>query len=212
MYEKHKVFRPNPSAPFGAFMSKSIKAIRKALDLAAAQKLAQQIDAIKGTHAFRHHPINNPHVHWSGVSQRTLDIIRANREALRSGGSASYIEMSEYYNPRYAPVAESLVEHDRYGLGIVYQGVGCAANTGMTVQVYFEEANKDLYVFCDELTILDGELRGMSAEKHERIASDETLAKLDAAQVAAAAERYADDKEDEQDEAYAEFMANEFEE
>lgn len=207
-----KFFNSKPPAPYGAFMSKSIKAIRKALDLAAAQKLAQQINTIKGTHAFRNHPINNPHVHWSGVSQKTLDIIRANRAALRSGGSASYIEMDSYYNPRYAPAAESLVEHDRYGLGIVYQGVGCAANTGMTVQVYFEEANKDLYVFCDELTILDGELRGMSAEKHERIASDETLAKLDAAKVAAAAERYADDKEDEQDEAFAEFMANEFEE
>ena len=212
MYEKHKVFRPNPSAPSGAFMSKSIKAIRKALELAAAQKLAQQINTVKGSHAFRHHPINNPHVHWSGVSQRTLDIIRANREAIRSGGSASYIDMNQYYNPRYAPAAESLVEHGRYGLGIVYQGVGCAANTGMTVQVYFEEADKDVYVFCDELTILDGELRGMSAEKHERIASDETLAKLDAAQVAAAAERYDSDKEDEQDEAFAAFMANEFEE
>ena len=212
MYEKHKVFRPNPSAPSGAFMSKSIKAIRKALDLAAAQKLARQLESIKGTHAFRHHPINNPHVHWSGVSQRVLDILRANREALRSGGAPCYIDMNQYYNPRYAPAAESLVEHDRYGLGIVYQGVGCAANTGMTVQVYFEEADKDVYVFCDELTILDGELRGMSAEKHERIASEETLAKLDAAQVAAAAERYADDKEDEEDAAFAEFMANEFEE
>ena len=212
MYEKHKVFRPNPSAPSGAFMSKSIKAIRKALELAAAQKLAQQINTVKGSHAFRHHPINNPHVHWSGVSQRTLDIIRANREAIRSGGSATYIDMNEYYNPRYAPTAESLVEHDRYGLGIVYQGVRNCANTGMTVQVYFEDADRDAYVFCDELTILDGELRGMSAEKHERIASDETLAKLDAAQVAAAAERYDSDKEDEQDEAFAEFMANEFEE
>ena len=54
------------------------------------------------------------------MSQRPLDIIRANREAIRSGGSASYIEMNEYYNPRYAPTAESLVEHDRYGLGIVW--------------------------------------------------------------------------------------------
>ena len=193
-------------------MSKSIKAIRKALELAAAKKQARQIENIKGAHAFRHHPINNPHVHWSGVSQRTLDALRANRAAVRSGGSAAYIDMNQYYNPRYAPAAESLVEHDRYGLGIVYQGVGCAANTGMTVQVYFEDADKDVYVFCDELTILDGELRGMSAEKHERIASEETLAKIDAAQAAVIAERYADDKEDEEDEAFAEFMANEFEE
>jgi hypothetical protein len=212
MYEKHKVFRLNLPAPSGAFMTKSIKAIRKALDLAAAQKLARQLESIKGTHAFRFHPINNPHVHWSGVSQRTLDAIRANREALRSGGTPSYVPAELYYNPRYAPAAECLVEHDRYGLGIVYQGVRNCANTGMTVQVYFEDADKDAYVFCDELTILDGELRGMSAEKHERIASEETLAKLDAAQVAAAAERYADDKEDEEDAAFAEFLANEFEE
>ena len=194
-------------------MSKSIKAIRKLIEIANEKKQARQLESIKGSHAFRHHPINNPHVHWSGVSQRTLDTLRANREARRNGqGIIRPVAISEYYNPRYAPAAESLVEHDRYGLGIVYQGVGNCANTGMTVQVYFEEADKDVYVFCDELTILDGELRGMSAEKHERIASDETLAKLDAAQVAAAAERYADDKEDEEDAAFAAFLANEFEE
>ena len=194
-------------------MSKSIKAIRKAIEIANEKKQARLLESIKGSYAFRHHPINNPHVHWSGVSQRTLDTLRANREARRNGQEIIRpVAISQYYNPRYAPAAESLVEHDRYGLGIVYQGVGCAGNTGMTVQVYFEEQNRDLYVFCDELTILDGELRGMSAEKHERIASDETLAKLDAAQVAAAAERYADDKEDEEDAAFAEFLANEFEE
>ena len=85
-------------------MSKSIKAIRKALDLAAAQKLARQLENIKGSHAFRFHPINNPHVHWSGVSQRTLDILRANREALRSGGAACYIEIASTTTPDTPPL------------------------------------------------------------------------------------------------------------
>ena len=194
-------------------MPKSIKAIRKAIEIANEKKQARLLESIKGSHAFRHHPINNPHVHWSGVSQRTLDTLRANREARRNGQCiVRPVAISEYYNPRYAPAAESLVEHDRYGLGIVYQGVGCAGNTGMTVQVYFEEQNRDLYVFFDELTILDGSVRGMSAEVDKRIASKETLAKIDAAQAAVIAERYADDKEDEEDAAFAEFMANEFEE
>jgi hypothetical protein len=52
----------------------------------------------------------------------------------------------------------------------------------------------------------------MSAEVDERIASKETLAKIDAAQAAVIAERYADDKEEEEAEAFADFMANEFEE
>ena len=194
-------------------MSKSIKAIRKAIEIANEKKQARLLESIKGSYAFRHHPINNPHVHWSGVSQRTLDALRANRAARRNGDPiVTPLAISQYYNPRYAPSAESLVEHDRYGLGIVYQGVGCAGHAGMTVQVYFEEQNRDLYVFCDELTILDGSVRGMSAEVDERIASKETLAKLDAAQAAVIAERYDDDREDEEDEAFAEFMANEFEE
>ena len=194
-------------------MSKSIKAIRKAIEIANEKKQARLLESIKGSHAFRHHPINNPHVHWSGVSQRTLDALRANRAARRNGDPiVTPLAVSQYYNPRYAPAAESLVEHDRYGLGIVYQGVGCAGHAGMTVQVYFEEQNRDLYVFCDELTILDGSVRGMSAEVDERIASKETLAKIDAAQAAVIAERYADDKEEEEAEAFADFMANEFEE
>jgi len=194
-------------------MSKSIKAIRKAIEIANEKKQARLLESIKGSYAFRHHPINNPHVHWSGVSQRTLDALRANRAARRNGDPiVTPLAISQYYNPRYAPSAESLVEHDRYGLGIVYQGVGCAGHAGMTVQVYFEEQNRDLYVFCDELTILDGSVRGMSAEVDERIASKETLAKLDAAQAAVIAERYDGDREDEEDEAFAEFMANEFEE
>jgi hypothetical protein len=82
----------------------------------------------------------------------------------------------------------------------------------MAVPVYFEEVDRSALIFCDDLEMLDGELRGMSADLDETIASRETRATIEASKEMAA--KYnpeaEEDAEDADDAAFAEFMADEF--
>ena len=102
--------------------TKSFKAIRAAQALTQAQKEEKQRAIIERScpisGAFRLHPIHNPIAHWSGVSQRVLGILRANRSAILANGGVSngitvtYLPNESYYNPQFAPMAGSLVEHE----------------------------------------------------------------------------------------------------
>ena len=65
---------------------KTIKAIQVAITIAKAAQQERLLGMATGSHAFRFHPVNNPAVHWSGVSQRTLSILRGNREAVGNNG------------------------------------------------------------------------------------------------------------------------------
>ena len=202
---------------------KSIKAIQAAITIAKAAQQERRLNIAEDSHAFRFHPVNNPAVHWSGVSQRTLDILRANRVAVIEAGGSYYgqtgtavrqIELGSYYNPRLAPAVGSLVSHDRYGLGIVESHPSYSSRLGMTVGVFFEEADRATTAFCDELAILEGNLRGATGGPDETIASKAERVNLDSARVKALRARYSPEEaeeEEEEDAAFGEFMVNEFE-
>ena len=202
---------------------KSIKAIQAAITIAKAAQQERLLGMATGSHAFRFHPVNNPAVHWSGVSQRTLDILRANRVAVIEAGGSYYgqtgtavrqIELGSYYNPRLAPAVGSLVSHDRYGLGIVESHPSYSSRLGMTVGVFFEEADRATTAFCDELAILEGNLRGATGVPDETIASKAERVNLDSARVEALRARYSPEEaeqEEKEDAAFGQFMADEFE-
>ena len=202
---------------------KSIKAIQVAITIAKAAHQERLLGMATGSHAFRFHPVNNPAVHWSGVSQRTLNILRANRVAVIEAGGSFYgqegtavrqIELGSYYNPRLAPVVGSLVSHDRYGLGIIESQPSYSSRLGMTIGVFFEEADKATTAFCDELSLLEGNLRGATGGPDETIASKAERVNLDSARVKALRARYSPEEaeeEEEEDAAFGEFMVNEFE-
>ena len=201
--------------------SKSLKAIRAAQALTQAQKEAKQLAIIERsnpiTGAFRLHPVHNPIAHWSGVSQRTLNTLRANRSAILANGGVSngaavtYLPNDSYYNPRFAPAAESLVEHEFLGLGIVEGSTNYGSNTGMTVSVFFEDADRSAVVFVDELMILDGDLVGTTIEVHPTIVSKERRMDIDQAKVPALKARQREEDADADDsEDFQAFMADEF--
>ena len=160
--------------------------------------------------------IESPQAHWCGVSERTLAILRSNRDMFTSSeygvneAPIAYVPQSSYYFPRLAPQVGSLVEHDLFGLGIVEGPPVPAANAGMTVSVYFEEVDRCASIFCDDLEMLDGDLRGTMNEQDETIASREARATIEASKAMAA--KYdadvTEDEEDADDAAFAEFMAS----
>ena len=163
--------------------------------------------------------IESPQAHWCGVSERTLAILRSNRDMFTSSeygvneAPIAYVPQSSYYFPRLAPQVGSLVEHDLFGLGIVEGPPVPAANAGMTVSVYFEEVDRCASIFCDDLEMLDGDLRGTMNEQDETIASREARATIEASKAMAAKYDNAEQTEDEEDAddaAFAEFMAEEF--
>ena len=178
--------------------AKSIKAIRKALELTKAEREAKQLEIIKRSplnNLFQHHPVHNPIAHWSGVSRRTLATLRANREAVGNAGGVYYgqegvfirpVANKDYYHPRFAPAAASIVEHSKLGFGIVEGRTSYSGNLGMTVEVSFEDLDlRVARVFVDELEILDGDLVGTSNEVHETIVSPERRLDIDQAKVMA---------------------------
>lgn len=189
----------------------------KALARIRAQYDAQQAALNARRRAQLAHLIDSPQAHWSGVSERTLATLRANRDALtsaegRNDAAVKYVSQTSYYFPRLAPQVGSLVEHGLFGLGIVDGVPYPAANAGMAVPVYFEEVDRSALIFCDDLEMLDGELRGMSADIDPTIANRETRATIEASK-AMAAKYNADadeDAEDADDAAFAEFMESEF--
>ena len=201
---------------------KTIKAIQIANTIAKAAQQERLLGMATGSHAFRFHPVNNPAVHWSGVSQRTLSILRGNREAVGNNGGVvtgatiQYLSNDRYYNPRYTPTVGSLIEHDGFGLGIVEGNINYASNLGMTIGCFFEEADRTVVVFCDDLSLLDGELRGTTGGPDETIDSKAERVNLDSARVKALRARYdggeaAEEEEEKEEAAFGEFMTNEFE-
>lgn len=203
--------------------TKSFKAIRVAEDAAKATKQARLLQITTGSHAFRFHPVNNPAVHWSGVSQRTLDALRANRAAIIEAGGSYWgqagvniqrVSLDSYYNPRCAPEAGAIVEHSQHGLGIVNGITGYSAQCGMTTSVHFEGADRTISTFCDDLVILEGNLKGTTGVPDESIDSKAERVNLDSARVKALRARYSpeeEEEEEEEDTAFGEFMTNEFE-
>ena len=210
--------------PSGAFMpnsSKSLKAIQAAFNLTREQKLEKQRLIIERScpisGAFRFHPVHNPIAHWSGVSQRVLGILRANRSAILANGGVvngafvTYLPLDSFYNPAFAPMAGSLVEHEKLGLGIVEGATNYASNTGMTTTVFFEDADRSAIVFCDELMILDGDLVGTTNELHPTIVSKARRLDIDEAKAQALKARAAEEDADADDsEDFQAFMAEEF--
>ena len=191
--------------------SRQLAKIRAQHDAQQAALNARRYNLIKGL-------IESPQAHWCGVSERTLATLRSNRELLRSSeygcnAPVTYVNQSAYYFPRLAPQVGSLVEHDLFGLGIVDGAPYPAANAGMAVPVYFEEINRSATIFCDDLEMLDGDLRGTMNEEDETIASRETRATIEASKAMAAkydSPEQTEDAEDADDAAFAEFMAEEF--
>ena len=183
-----------------------------------AQHDAQQAALNARRYEMLKHLSESHQAHWCGVSERTLAILRSNRDMLTSSeygvneAPIAYVPQSSYYFPRLAPQVGSLVEHDLFGLGIVEGAPVPAANAGMTVSVYFEEVDRCASIFCDDLEMLDGDLRGMMNEQDETIASRETRATIEASKAMAA--KYdadvTEDEEDADDAAFAEFRAEEF--
>ena len=201
--------------------SKSLKAIQAAFNLTREQKLEKQRLIIERScpisGAFRLHPAHNPIAHWSGVSQRVLGILRANRSAILvnggvvNGAFGTYLPLDSFYNPAFAPMAGSLVEHEKLGLGIVEGATNYASNTGMTTTVFFEDADRSAIVFCDELMILDGDLVGTTNELHPTIVSKARRLDIDEAKAQALKARYQEEEADaDESEDFQAFMAEEF--
>ena len=203
--------------------TKSFKAIRLAHEATKAAKQARLLQITTGSHAFRFHPVNNPAVHWSGVSQRTLDALRANRAAIIEAGGSYWgqagvniqrVSLDSYYNPSCAPEAGAIVEHSQHGLGIVNGITGYSAQCGMTTSVHFEGADRTISTFCDDLVILEGNLKGTTGVPDESIDSKAERVNLDSERVKALRVRYSPEEaeaEEEEDTAFGEFMTNEFE-
>ena len=83
----------------------------------------------------------------------------------------------------------------------------------MAVSVYFESVDRTATIFCDDLEMLDGDLRGMMTEQDETIASRATRATIEASKAMAAkydSPEQTEEEEDADDAAFAEFMAEEF--
>ena len=146
-----------------------------------------------------------------------LGILRANRSAILANGGVSngitvtYLPNESYYNPQFAPMAGSLVEHEKLGLGIVEGATNYGSNTGMTSTVYFEEADRSAIVFCDELMILDGDLVGTTNELHPTIVSKARRLDIDEAKAQALKARYQEEEADaDESEDFQAFMAEEF--
>ena len=203
--------------------TKSFKAIRLAQEATKAAKQARLLQITTGSHAFRFHPVINPAVHWSGVSQRTLDALRANRAAIIEAGGSYWgqagvniqrVSLDSYYNPSCAPEAGAIVEHSQHGLGIVNGITGYSSQCGMTTSVHFEGADRTISTFCDDLVILEGNLKGTTGVPDESIDSKAERVNLDSARVKALRARYSpeeEEEEEEEDTAFGEFMTNEFE-
>ena len=192
--------------------SRQLAIIRAQYDAQQAALNTRRYDLIKGL-------IESPQAHWCGVSERTLKTLRSNRALLRSNeygcnAPVTYVNQSAYYFPRLAPQVGSLVEHEGFGLGIVDGAPYPAANAGMAVSVYFESVDRTATIFCDDLEMLDGDLRGMMTEQDETIASRATRATIEASKAMAAKydspEQTEEEEEDADDAAFAEFMAEEF--
>ena len=192
----------------------------KALARIRAQYEAQQAAINARRYEQLKHLFENPVAHWSGVTERTLQILRANRDALTSQSNGAFapvqpINNRHFYFRHNAPQVGSLVEHELFGLGMVEGVAIAAANAGMAVPVFFDDADRTAIVFVDELELLDGDLVGNATDYDSRIASTERKARVDEGRAMAAAPKYNDvdvdeDAEDADDAAFAEFLASEF--
>jgi len=182
----------------------------KALARIRAQYDAQQAALNARRRAHLAHLIDSPVGHWSGVRSDVLATLRSNRDVLNSDeptGSITPVSNGQFYNPRLAPQVGSLVEHDLFGLGMVEGKAYPAANAGMAIPVFFDEVDRTAIIFVDELEILDGDLVGDSADLDASIPSREARATIETSKAMAA--KYSDVDEDD-DAAFAEFMADEF--
>ena len=181
----------------------------KALARIRAQYDAQQAALNARRRAHLAHLIDSPVAHWSGVRSDVLATLRSNRDVLNSDetGSITPVSNGQFYNPRLAPQVGSLVEHNLFGLGMVEGKAYPAANAGMAIAVFFDEVDRAAIVFCDELEMLDGDLVGDSADLDASIPSREARATIETSKAMAA--KYSDVDEDD-DAAFAEFMADEF--
>jgi hypothetical protein len=195
--------------------SKALARIRAQYEAQQAALNARRYEALK-------HLIESPVAHWSGVSERTLQVLRANRDALTSQDNGAFapvqtVSNAQFYFRHNAPAVGSLVEHELFGLGMV-EGVAIAcANAGMAVPVFFDDADRGAIVFVDELEMLDGDLVGNVTDGDSTMASTERKARVDEGRRLAAESKYNDtdadeDAEDADDAAFAEFLANEFDE
>jgi len=141
----------------------------KALARIRAQYEAQQAAINARRYEQLKHLIESPVAHWSGVSERTLQILRANRDALTSQSNGAFapvqpVNNRQFYFRHNAPAVGSLVEHELFGLGMVEGVAIAAANAGMAVPVFFDEADRTAIVFVDELEMLDGDLVGNATD------------------------------------------------
>jgi len=193
--------------------SKALARIRAQYEAQQAALNARRYEALK-------HLIESPTAHWSGVSERTLQVLRSNRDALTSQNNGAFapvevVSNAQFYFRHNAPAVGSLVEHELFGLGMV-EGVAIAcANAGMAVPVFFDDADRGAIVFVDELEMLDGDLVGNATDYDSTIASTAAKARVDEGRRLAAESKYNDadadeDAEDADDAAFAEFLANEF--
>jgi len=159
--------------------------------------------------------IDSPVAHWCGVSERTLQVLRANRDAMTAQEAGAYapvtpVSNAQFYFRHNAPQVGSLVEHELFGLGMVEGSAIACANAGMAVPVFFDEVDRAAIVFVDDLQILDGDLVGNIADYDNNVASTERKARVDEGRALAAKAKYNDADEDDDDAAFAEFMADEF--
>jgi len=191
--------------------SKALARIRAQYEAQQAALNARRYEALK-------HLIESPVAHWSGVSERTLQILRANRDALTSQDNGAFapvevVNNSQFYFRHNAPAVGSLVEHELFGLGMVEGSAIACANAGMAVPVFFDDADRAAIVFVDELEMLDGDLVGNATDYDSNVASPERKARVDEGRAMAAASKYNDldadeDAEDADDAAFAEFLAS----
>ena len=181
-----------------------------------AQYEAQQAALNARRYENLKHLFENPVVHWSGVTERTLQILRANRDALTAQEAGAFapvqpINNRHFYFRHNAPQVGSLVEHSLFGLGMVEGVAIAAANAGMAVPVFFDEVDRAAIVFVDELELLDGDLVGNATDYDSNIASPERKARVDEGRRLAAESKYNDtDDTDDDDAAFEAFMADEF--
>jgi len=181
-----------------------------------AQYEAQQAAINARRYEQLKHLFENPVAHWSGVTERTLQILRANRDALTAQEAGAFapvqpINNRHFYFRHNAPQVGSLVEHSLFGLGMVEGVAIAAANAGMAVPVFFDEVDRAAIVFVDELELLDGDLVGNATDYDSNIASPERKARVDEGRRLAAESKYNDtDDTDDDDAAFEAFMADEF--
>jgi len=213
--ERHLTFNreitimPNSSSS----SSKTLARIRAQYEAQQAALNARRYENLK-------HLIESPVAHWSGVSERTLQVLRANRDAFTAQDAGAYapvqpVNNRQFYFRHNAPQVGSLVEHELFGLGMVEGVAYPAANAGMAVPVFFDEIDRAAIVFVDELEMIDGDLVGNVTDHDRSISSGNRKARVDEGRRLAAESKYNDvdvdeDDEDADDAAFAEFLANEF--